>query len=49
MFGYIVYAEKYGIRFRVVGYTTRELAEDFVNRWQGAKGMRLIIIEERQY
>lgn len=41
--GYIVYAEKYGIRIRVVGYTTQVLAEDFVSRHQGKNDMKLTI------
>ena len=41
--GYIVYAEKYGIRIRVVGYTTQALADDFVSRHQGRNGMTLTI------
>lgn len=43
MKAYIVIAEKDGIQVVVVGYTERQLAEDFINRHQGKKGMRLFL------
>ena len=43
MKAYIVMAERDGIQVIVVGYTEQQLAEDFINRHQGKKGMRLFL------
>lgn len=43
MKAYIVIAERDGIQVVVVGYTERQLAEEFINRHQGEKGMRLFL------
>ena len=43
MKAYIVMAERDGVQVIVVGYTKQQLAEDFINRHQGKKGMRLFL------
>ncbi len=48
MKAYLVIAERDGIDVVVIGYTEQHLAEDFINRHQGKKGMRLYLrIENR--
>lgn len=48
MKAYIVMAERNGIQVVVIGYTEQHLAEEFINRHQGKKGMKLFLrIEPR--
>jgi len=48
MKAYTVMAERNGIQVVVIGYTEQHLAEEFINRHQGKKGMKLFLrIEPR--